>query len=106
MEKYFLALKVFKIIPLQKQLDRSLKGSVEKLTYLFGSIYSFKYLFEEGHSLGNWIYQLWCQTLISIIKMLKCISYKCSLETCSSTKKWKEKFYFEMPIIDSIENST
>lgn len=37
--------------------------------------------------------------------MLKSISYKCSLEICSSIKKWKGKFYFEMSIIDSIENT-
>ena len=38
--------------------------------------------------------------------MLKFIPYKCSLETCSSMKKWKGKFYFEMSIIDFIENTT
>ena len=45
---------------LWEQLDKSFKNSFENLTYLFRSIYSFKYLLEEGSTLGNWIYQLFC----------------------------------------------
>ena len=63
MKKYPITLKIFKTVHLWEQLDKSFKNSFENLTYLFGSIYSFKCFLEEGSTLGNWIYQLFVSNI-------------------------------------------